>query len=155
MRWFEPGWRHSAARISAVGLGLLALVAPARADDTVDPTSGKLAVTVVDIAVSGGAVVLPVMRSLGGGDGAFGAAWSSNWDEHLAKSQSGKTLVLIQGGTTVNFVADGNQYKAEAARRLPASAAVLRSTGPISLPIISIYRADGPSATTTTGTRPP
>jgi RHS repeat-associated protein len=115
MRWFERvrDLRHPASRISAVGLGLLALAAPARADDTVDPTSGKLAVTVMDIAVSGGAVVLPVTRSLGSGDGAFGAAWSSNWDAHLAKSQSGKTLVLIQGGTTVNFAADGNQYKAE------------------------------------------
>jgi RHS repeat-associated protein len=111
MRWFEPGWRHSAARISAVGLGLLALAAPARADDTVDPTSGKLAVTVVDIAVSGGAVNLPVTRSLGSGDGAFGAAWSSNWDAHLVKS--GNAMVLYQGSATVNFAADGNQYKAE------------------------------------------
>ncbi len=111
MRCFEPGWPHSAARISAIGLGLLALAAPARADDTVDPMSGKLAVTAVDIAVSGGAVNLAVTRSLGSGDGAFGAAWSHNWDAHLVKS--GNAMVLYQGSATVNFAADGNQYKAE------------------------------------------
>ena len=53
--------------LAAFGLVIIAHFASASADEAVDPISGRLATSATDVVAPGGAVLLPVQRSLGGG----------------------------------------------------------------------------------------
>jgi RHS repeat-associated protein len=120
-RWTGCRWWNRPA-ILALGLAALFAFCPtAGAQETVDPRSGQLFLSVTDLTVQAGPVTLEVRRALqnaGRVPGLLGKRWRLNWESRLI--QAGPLVLIEEMTGAAPFTQEGTrgEYKSATGDRL-------------------------------------